>query len=257
MRPKISLLSIFLLLGMSAWAVHADCATSFQRGNQAYQHGEYVEAIGAYRNCLGQGVRSSDVYYNLGNAYFRADSLGKAILYYESALRLDPGNDDIAYNLKFAMSRKIDKEKGDEENPVLQALFRLHHALDLDTQFTLLAVFAWIFCAQLATLILVRQEKVRNVLFGTLAATILLGSPGALSAGYKAWILETRQLGVVTVRAADVYSGPGTQYQVLNELHEGTRFEVRDVRDGWVSLRVDDRVGGFVQANQVGLVDIQ
>ncbi len=246
---------VLLTIGTSvAWAANPLCAAS--EADAAYQHGDYTQAIARYTECYEQNVNSADMAYNLGNAYFRADSLGKAILFYQKAQRLSPGNDDIRANLRFAESRRLDKV-GDntEENPLLHALLGLHHALDIDTQWKLLLVLAWLISA--AGISAIWSAPGRRKLW-SLAAVVLLtlfALPGLASASYKLWIFETRSLGVVISRSADVYSGPGKQYQVLNELHEGTSFEVRDVQDGWVSIRVDDRIGGFLPIGQVGLVE--
>ena len=56
------------------------------------------------------------------------------------------------------------------------------------------------------------------------------------------------------VKSCDVLSGPGEQYQVLHELHEGTRLELRKVRDGWASVRIGDNINGFVKETELGVV---
>ncbi|MFR4235640.1 MAG: tetratricopeptide repeat protein [Alistipes onderdonkii] len=65
-------------------------------------------AADTYEELLSRGVSSMKLYYNLGNAYFKDDRIGKAILYYNRALRLAPGNDDIRYNLSVAEARTKD-----------------------------------------------------------------------------------------------------------------------------------------------------
>ena len=67
--------------------------------NTAYINGDFRAAAAAYEQLLAQGFVSVKLYYNLANAYFKENRLGKAILFYHRALRLAPGNDDIRYNL--------------------------------------------------------------------------------------------------------------------------------------------------------------
>jgi tetratricopeptide (TPR) repeat protein len=83
-------------------------AITKQDADKAYKVGNYQQAITDYRDMLRRGV-SADLYYNLGNAYFRTDSLTQAILAYERASLLSPGDEDIRFNLQFARSKTIDK----------------------------------------------------------------------------------------------------------------------------------------------------
>lgn len=252
----IRFIQLFILFWVLSGVYAQDCPVFFREANQAYQKGDYDLAKRSYLNCIEQGVGTASVYYNLGNTYFRMDSIGKAILYYESALRLDPGNSDIRYNLDHAESRKMDQLDSElEENPVLHGIFLIHHGWSLKTQLLVLLFLSWLAAFLLFVLLRVRHPKRRLWAMVGLAVVVALGAPGVLSAGYKIWVLETVQKGVVTVRATDVYSGPGKQYQVLNELHEGTSFEVLSVKGEWVSIKVDNRIGGFVQKNEIGLVN--
>lgn len=244
-----------LVVGTSiSFAAEPLCAAS--EADAAYQHGDYAQAIVRYTECYEQNVNSADMAYNLGNAYFRADSLGKAILFYQKAQRLAPGNDDIRANLRFAESRRMDKVgENSDENPLLHALLTLHHALDIDTQWKLLLTLAWLISVAGISAIWSTPGRRKQWSLVGVVLLVVIALPGLASAAYKLWIFETHSLGVVIARSADVYSGPGKQYQVLNELHEGTSFEVREVQDGWVSIRVDDRIGGFLPIAQVGLVE--
>ena len=76
--------------------------------NTAYINGNFHSAAEVYEEILSRGVSSVKLYYNLANAYFKEDRIGKAILYYKRALRLAPGNDDIRHNLSVAEARTKD-----------------------------------------------------------------------------------------------------------------------------------------------------
>ena len=95
-----TLLAIFFPL--AGWGV------TKQNADDAYTKGNYQQAIADYKELLKRGT-SASLYYNLGNAYFRSDSLTQAILAYERASLLSPGDDDIRFNLQFARSKTIDK----------------------------------------------------------------------------------------------------------------------------------------------------
>src|SRR5262249_24595595 len=75
---------------------------AWRRGNEAYLHGDYAGAVAAYQEVDRQGLASSDVAFNLGDAYFRKGAIGPAIWAFERALAFDPNDDDARYNLEQA-----------------------------------------------------------------------------------------------------------------------------------------------------------
>ena len=85
---------------------------TFRRGNDAYFHGRYQEAVEAYEQVGALGVISADLFYNLGNAYLKAGQLGPSIYNYEKALELDPSQDDVRFNL--GVARDAARKKGED-----------------------------------------------------------------------------------------------------------------------------------------------
>ncbi|GHT46501.1 hypothetical protein AGMMS49965_24090 [Bacteroidia bacterium] len=78
-------------------------------GNEAYAKGDYEQAVQHYEAALAANGESSEVYYNLGNAYYRLNRVAPAILNYERALLLNPGNKDARFNLELAKLKTVDK----------------------------------------------------------------------------------------------------------------------------------------------------
>jgi len=98
---------ILLLFSLSVYAI--DGQVVIARGNNAYNSGRYQDAIGIYTSLVSAGFESSDLYYNIGNSYFKLNDIPHAILWYERAQRIDPGNEDVIFNLNVASSRITDK----------------------------------------------------------------------------------------------------------------------------------------------------
>ncbi|MDE6865054.1 MAG: tetratricopeptide repeat protein, partial [Alistipes sp.] len=83
-------------------------ARLWDAANAAYLDGNYHEATKAYEQLVAQGYGSAKLFYNLANSYFKQERIGRTILFYRRALRLDPGNADARYNLTVAEARTKD-----------------------------------------------------------------------------------------------------------------------------------------------------
>ncbi len=102
---KILLLFIFILLS----AAKADVKSAIQKGNELYKNNQYQLAIDEYNKLIKLGYEGTSLYYNLGNAHYRLGKVGYAILYYEKALKLSPGDEDVKHNLSLVKLNLKDK----------------------------------------------------------------------------------------------------------------------------------------------------
>jgi len=226
------------------------------QGNKAYQEKQYAKAIDLWRACVDQGIKNTNLYYNLGNAYYRQGKLGFAIFYYESAHRLAPGNEDISHNLKFAKKLTRDKteETDIEENPILKTLFSAHHILSLREQLWIILILIWFILVISTFRVFQKSPRLKNICSGIVLILTSVGGITALSAGYKIYIRQTNHVGVVTASSADVISSPSTYGQVLNTLSEGTTFQVLNAQNGWVQIKLGDKIKGYVENSEIGVI---
>ena len=244
-----------MMVALATGCFAIDHCNGIESGVVYYNEGEFDRAIDEWRTCEDYGVKNSDLYYNLGNAYFRSGKLGFAIYYYKTALRLDPNNDDIIHNLKYAQAMTRDKVDEDgEENPLLSGLFKAHHALSLRTQMWVLLGIFWAIALLAIARRISRSGRAKNVLIGAMFALSSVFCIIAMSAGYKVFVAETDIEGVVTAKDADVTSAPNNKSQTLNTLSEGTTFEVLSEQGGFAEIRLGEKIRGFVKTSDVGIV---
>ncbi|SHK89993.1 tetratricopeptide repeat protein [Fibrobacter sp. UWEL] len=254
MKKMIWILVAAVAMMSSAAFANESCA-GVAAGEKAYNEKDYERAIDEWRTCVDNGMEDPDLYYNLGNAYFRNGKLGFAVYYYKSALRLRPNDPDIQHNLGFATAMTKDKvEEDEEENPLLSGLFKIHHALSLKVQLFILLGLFWCFVIFAIARRLTGNEKTRNILVGSSFILVFAFCITGASAGYKIFIAETEAIGVVTAADADVTSAPDHKSQTLNTLSEGTSFEVLSEQGQFLEIKLGDRIKGFVHKKDVGVI---
>ncbi|MCQ2053867.1 MAG: tetratricopeptide repeat protein [Fibrobacter sp.] len=246
---------IFAVATFTAAAFAGENCAGLETGSKAYQESDFERAIDEWRTCVDNGMVDADLYYNLGNAYFRNGNLGFSIFYYKQALRLRASDEDILHNLKFAQAMTKDKvDEDEEENPILAGLFKAHHFLSLKVQLLVLLAIFWIIAIICIVRRLTASEKSKNVCTGAVFALTAVFCVIGASAAYKIFVIETEITGVVTAKNADVTSAPSDKSQTLNTLSEGTSFEVLNTQGNFAEIRLGEKVKGFVKLSEVGIV---
>ena len=109
-----AVVAVLLLAGSARGA--GTGAHGYNEANALYRQGEFKKAAGRYEEVVSQGVRNGNVFFNLGNAWFKAGEIGQAILAYERALKLMPGDEDVLSNLRFVNAHKEDKSPEEDVN---------------------------------------------------------------------------------------------------------------------------------------------
>lgn len=257
MKRIFSLLTL-ALLSTTLWAKSDSVLTGkaaiqawVADGDEHYRLGNYDLAASYYGLVLSTDYASADLYYNLGNCYYRTDQMGLAILYYKRALHLDPSMRDAKENLALAQSHTIDRIA------VLPQFFlvRWIDALCTHISPTLWQVIWLILLALLggALFCFLRggNHTVRKVGF---ISTVIL----ALLLALSTWLLirtthryNAHSEAVVTLPAITVKSSPEKQSVDKLILHEGTLVNITDSLAGWYKITLADGTTGWCGTDEV------
>lgn len=223
------ILTIILLLVFGATAVCAQGLTLAQQADSAYNKEDYRLAIDLYNRSLTADGPGTDVYYNLGNAYYRNDNIGKAIVAYERALRIDPTNSDARFNLRYVNSRIQDRPEDDSA-----FLTNLHNGI-MNSQtadawaWIALTVFVLLLGA-IALYIFAPGIRMRKTgFFGGIVLLFAFIYALVLAQGSKAQA-RSHESAVVVVPSTQLSSAPraARSSDHVVAIHEGTRVEIID-----------------------------
>lgn len=223
----------------------------WDRANTAYLNGNYHAATEIYEEILGRGLSSMKLYYNLGNSCFKEGRLGEAILYYNRALRLAPGNDDIRYNLKLAEARTKDRIEQIPEFFLTSWVRGVRHAMSC-TAWSIFSLVALAAALGLFLLyLLARRLSLRKTgFYGTMIAVVLFVLTSWFALGERREMLDDTQAVVMSLSTA-VKSSPDKSATDLFVLHEGTRVEITNRLEGWCEVTIADGKKGWLESKNI------
>lgn len=220
------------------------------KADSAYKKGDYGKAIDIYKRLLKQGEDAS-VFYNLGNAYYRAEELGKAILAYERALKLEPGNRDIRFNLEFVRSQITDKPAEESEMFFVVWYHNLVNFTSVDS-WAIISIVAFI-CALLfiAVYLFGSNIWIRKVGFSIASITTILFVWSFHSALVQKLQL-TRHETAIVMGTVGVRKTPVTTTSSVFTLHEGTKVTITDKSvAGWREVILSDGRSGWISSSAI------
>ena len=221
MRIHYSLLTYAVIsLSSFLFPLSSHAATKAE-ADSAYVRGQYQQAIAQYEELLKQGT-SADLYYNLGNAYYRSDNITRAIINYERALMLSPGDEDIRFNLQLARSKTIDKIAPESEMFFVTWYHSLVSLTSVD-RWAYLAIAGIILALVLLLIYLFADAVVLRKIgfFGAMVCFVLFLLAN-LFAFQQRNQLENRREAVVISSSAQVRKSPADNAEAAFVLHEGT-----------------------------------
>lgn len=220
----------------------------FEEGNNAYNEGNYEQALTCYGQIVAVGMESAALYYNLGNTYYKMKDYPKAILNYEKSLKLDPGNEDARTNLEIANMAIVDKINPVPQSFIVRWWSSLKSALSADG-------WAWLSVALFGTLLLClfaflmsRRTGMRKAgFFLGLIVLIFLALSLVFAVG-KRRDLTVRDEAIVMTPTVTVKSSPSEASVDLFVLHEGTKVRILDSTGEWNKIKIADGTVGWLQA---------
>ena len=223
-------------------------------GDSAYIKDDYTTAIQIYESLLKNG-ESADVYYNLGNSYYKIGEIAKAVLNYERALLMKPGNSDIRANLEVARAKTIDKVE-----PVPEVFFvswtkALINSMSVDAWATWGIVSFILFIITLYFFIFSKQIMLKKVGFIAGIVFLIVMICSNLFASEQKERLVNRNEAIVMNPSVTVRSTPSESGTSLFILHEGRKVSIKDnSMKEWKEIRLEDGKVGWVPASAIEVI---
>ena len=240
-----------LLLMSVVGAVAQTSAERWEVGNKAYIDGNYDKAIEEYTAILDGGEYSMKLYYNLANAYFKTGAMGKAILYYNKALRIAPSQEDIRHNLTLAEAQTKDRIAVIPEFFLNRWLRTMRNSMSCTAWSVLSLVWLGVMLAFGLLFLLASRIRWRKMgFYGALCAFMLFVATTSFAVSSRNDMLSHSEA-IVMGTAISVKSSPDRSATDLFVLHEGTKVKVLTEVDEWVEVVIADGKKGWTERKNI------
>ncbi len=251
MRKIVAIIAIFSIT-FSAFASVDD--SLMRQGNAAYQNGDYELAIDCYQEIVGHGNEGAILYYNLGNAYFKAKQTPEALLWYERALRLDPSNEDIKHNIAYANLQITDKIEVMPELFIVRWWNGLSQSMTATAWAVMAVVFGALFALSVALMIVSRRRwlSVTAVVLALISLIIAIFSLIFASKESKRFIQQPEA--IVMQSVVNAKGTPNETGTSLFVIHEGLKVAVTDRVGTWVEIKLPNGEKGWVEDSSIEII---
>jgi tetratricopeptide (TPR) repeat protein len=223
----------------------------FDVANEQYKAGNFEDAIKLYEGLLvGENLKKTDIYYNLGNSYFKLHKYGMAIVSYRRALQLAPRDQDVRANLRRVLEMTTDKIDQPKSTELMNELFFFHYSIN-DAEAETIFLCSYLFAAVMGSVYLFKKAKtLRALVLAGLVLTLVFGA--SLTAR---WYRKGHpSAAVVVAKEVDVHTGPGDNYLISFNLHDGTELKTRKATDNWYQIELPDGRRGWVRHSDLDMI---
>lgn len=243
-----------MFLALLCTVTPAGAQSLVSQANEAYRNGDYARAVELYEQSGEQDGTSAAYFYNLGNAYYKSGLYPRAILNYERALLLDPGNDDVRFNLEMAQARIADKIEPLGTFFLDQWFTTLRNLFSSNVWAAIAVVAFLIFLAGVVVYFFVDRVVWRKIGFfaGLLALLITIGA-NRFAAVQKQQLTQ-RESAIVFAPTIIAKSSPSESGTDLFVLHEGTKVYIVDRVGEWSEIRLEDGNRGWIPTDRLEVI---
>ncbi len=221
----------------------------FYKANQFYEEGKYDEAIKVYSGLIDQGQESGNLYYNIGNSYFKKGELGKAILNYERAKKLIPGDSDLKSNYDFAIS-KVRNPVPPRAIPYHHKVMALYKGLSMNGLTILLSVIFIVILLYVFIFFIVKPDmRYKTTVFVILTAFFFITSYVLFNR-----VRADKREAVLISESSDAAFEPVESATVHFSMYEGTKVYIVQERKDWLKIRRQDGKVGWIKKDDLEII---
>jgi len=246
---KLYILLLIVLLSSSLLAEEYDLTAA----NRAYQNQNYEKAAEEYLKTVDQGVMNFQLFYNLGNTYFKLNNLGYARLYYEKAAKFDPLDRDLRENLAMVKANLKDKEV-DQKSFFETVLQKIIFSFSINVLAILILVIFILLMASIVLLIISKEGGLRNL---SKILIVILSCIFFILVVMEIWRIRTfyaKDTAIILDETVIAYSGPSQDFQQVFTIHEGLKVTIERFDNDWVLIKLPSGNGGWVTQSSIGVI---
>lgn len=223
----------------------------FKQANEQYQQEDYTNAIKTFKSVLNEGLESSELYYNLGNAYYKTNQMAEAIYHYEKALILNSSNQDAKINLAYANRSIIDsikivpKSTFQKFNETVLSMFSYNGWAKIAVVLSLFGGAIWML------FFFSTQPGIKKLYF-TLAILVSVSCALSLMVTIQQYNhVKNTVYAIVFVNEVEVKNAPRKSAIETFTLHEGTKVKILDIVGDWYKIKIADGQLGWMPNNAI------
>lgn len=248
---------LLLIISIIATYAFANIDIELSKAFESYQAHDYQHALESFLKLSNEGYENSELFYNIGNCYYRVGELGNSILFMKKSLKLDSTNKKAARNLTFLLTQTKDKQIITEQDSLFKFFSNIFATISLNS----LAIASLIIIAFIILLIhiVIHQAagKERTIPYFMITILSVFLIIIAIFSSIKINILHNNNSAVLLADTAIGYSGPNTEFIRVFTIHEGMIFEIEKEQDGWALVKLSNGVGGWIINNSFAKVKIK
>jgi len=226
----------------------------FDSANYHYSKGNYDKAIQLYQRILNKNVEAPQLYFNLGNAYYKTNRIGLAILYYEKAKKLSPKDEDVENNLTLSGLKTEDKI-----NPLPQLFIAewINSITNLmsEKNWSITCIIVW--CISLIFFTLYFSSSailLKKIFFYSAFISLIMAISTFFLAQHKCAEIKNNNYAVVIAPTTTINSSPAEKSTKLFILHEGSKVKIISEDNDWIEIKLANGNVGWIQKKDIGRI---
>jgi len=248
---KLIYFFLFLAMSTSLFAQKKDALTLYHTANTAYQKQDYAGSIKLYEQLIADGNVSTEVYFNLGNSYFKEGNVPRAIINYERAKKLAPEDEDIEFNLKIASLKVVDRIDNVPEVFYKRWIRSMATIFPANTWSIVFVILIWLVFMSAGFYVISYSTGLKKISFiSGIVLTIFTITTYLMSARSYS-ISHVEEQAIVISSSVYVKSSPDEKGNDLFILHEGTKVEILEPFEGWKKIRIANGTIGWLKLNEI------
>ncbi|EKT4545014.1 tetratricopeptide repeat protein [Flavobacterium psychrophilum] len=241
-----NILFIFLLITQTFWA-----QTAFDKGNNLYQKGNYQEAITIYESVVKSGQQSAELYFNLGNCYYKLNKVAPAIFNFEKALLLNPNDSEIRNNLAFAQKMTIDEVVETPKVGFAKIIRDFTSSYHYDTWAWIAIVFSVLFLICFVGYYFSNTTMLKRIFFTSMLFILLFAMVSVFAGFFEKNQSNNDRPAIVFADITLVKSEPKSTAQDAFVLHAGTKVFVLESLNNYKKIQLLDLKEGWIEKSAI------